>query len=147
MTNKITIFPCSGVGTVLGTISRQVAYKVIETFPNDTLLLCLPALVRLVQEDLEMLLYPVIVIEGCNKKCANYVLKRFRRPRIIHTFNICDFIKQNKIIVKNENRGELQDEEKRVVDIVAKQVVQIIKKIAGGKRGEEPCLCREKGEV
>jgi uncharacterized metal-binding protein len=127
MKNKITIFPCSGVGQVFGTITRQVAYKIIETLPDDTLLLCLPALVKKVQEDLNMLKYPIIVIEGCNKNCANYVLKQFKNINIIHIINIAEFINKNKIIVKNKNRQELKNNEKEIVNILTEKIINIIK--------------------
>jgi len=47
---KVAILPCTGVGQVVGTIARQAGYRVCEDErPDDTVLLCLPALVRGVQ--------------------------------------------------------------------------------------------------
>lgn len=54
-TCKVAVLPCTGVGQVVGTIARQAAYLVCEDMrPENTVLLCLPALVREVQEDIAM---------------------------------------------------------------------------------------------
>lgn len=74
---KIAIMPCSGVGQVTGTIVRQAAYRVCEDLrPASACLLCLPALVRGVEEDLIMVREcPVVVIEGCRDCCATHALR------------------------------------------------------------------------
>jgi len=75
----VVIAPCSGVGQTVGTISRQAAYTVVdELMPGETMLLCLPAYVANVKEDVEMVerhSSKIVAIEGCGQKCVTKILR------------------------------------------------------------------------
>lgn len=73
---KVCIYPCNGIGNVLSSVSRMAAYMVVEDMlAEKSTLLCLPATIRGVDEDIEMLeMTPTIIIEGCAQKCASNLL-------------------------------------------------------------------------
>lgn len=129
-TNKIAILPCTGIGQVVGTIARQAAYRVCEDLrPEDTVLVCLPALVKGVQEDIDMIReYPVVVIEGCKECCASHALE-LQGGKPSATVSVPDAIKGEGLVIKREARRELTDSELAAVELVTKAVVAEIDKV------------------
>lgn len=135
--NKIAILPCTGVGQVVGTITRQAAYQVCEDLrPEDTALVCLPALVKGVQEDIDMIrMCPVIVIEGCKECCATYALKLHNsKPSI--TVSVPNVIKGKGIAMKRDARRQLTESEQAGVKLVNKTIIAKIDKLK-----QEVILC------
>ena len=98
---KVAILSCTGIGQVVGTISRQVAYRICDDiYPHRTILVCLPALVKGVQEDIDMIRdYPVVVIEGCKECCATYALS-IHHGEVKATISIPNVLKGNGLKVK-----------------------------------------------
>jgi uncharacterized metal-binding protein len=128
--DKIAILPCTGVGQVVGTIARQAAYCVCDDRqPKDTVLVCLPALVKGVQEDIDMIqMCPVIVIEGCKESCATYALKlQGGTPTAV--VSVLHAIKGNNIRIKREARKQLTESEQAAVELVTKAVIAEIDKL------------------
>jgi len=134
---KIAILPCTGVGQVVGTIARQAGYRVCDDLrPDQTVLLCLPALVKGVCEDLEMIAQcPVIVIEGCQEKCATHALG-MREVAPAAVVSVLDAMSDRGLKVRRESRRCLSETELAVADIVGEQVV-----------GEVDRLLRETGHA
>ena len=133
MTKKVAILPCTGMGQVVGTIARQIGYRVCDDLrPDKTLLVCLPALVKGVQEDIDYISQnPVVVIEGCKNYCATYALElKGANPAL--TVFIPDFLKKTKIKVKREARRNLRKEELEVVEVCAKEVVRCVDELLRG---------------
>ncbi|MFW6311511.1 MAG: putative zinc-binding protein, partial [Nanoarchaeota archaeon] len=95
MNKKIGVTACTGMNEVEGTIARMAIYKVLEDLhPEETVLICLPALAAEVEEDVEFVRdYPAIILDGCDKKCALKVFKKFK-SNIKAVFNVCDYIKK-----------------------------------------------------
>ena len=130
--NKIAILPCTGVGQVVGTIARQAAYQVCDDLrPNDTVLVCLPALVKGVQEDIDMIQQcPIILIEGCRECCATHALKlKEGRPNI--TVSVLEVMKGTGLTIKRESRRQLTESELKVVDLVSRRVVDSVDGLKG----------------
>jgi uncharacterized metal-binding protein len=121
---KIAILPCTGIGQVVGTIARQAAYRVCEDLrPRETVLLCLPALVKGVQEDLDMIAEcPVVVIEGCRECCATHALAT-RGGAPAATVSVLEAIRGKGLRVKREARRQLTEAERAAVALVADRVV------------------------
>jgi len=121
---KVAILPCTGVGQVVGTIARQAAYQVCEDQrPDDSVLLCLPALVKGVQEDIDMVRQcPVVVIEGCRERCATHALSMQGGAPSATVF-IPELIKNKGLRVRREARRRLRDPELAVVELVVEAVV------------------------
>jgi len=73
---KVAIVACTGMGKALGTIARQVAYKVVEELrPGKTVLICIPSLTVGVGEYKNLLQkYPSIILDGCVERCATKII-------------------------------------------------------------------------
>ena len=117
---KAAVLPCTGVGQVIGTIARQAAYRVCEDErPDATVLLCLPALVKGVQEDIDMVRdCPVVVIEGCRERCATHALSVQGGQPAAEVF-IPEVMKGKGLKIRREARRELTGPELAVVELVA----------------------------
>ena len=128
---KVAILPCTGIGQVVGTIARQAAYSVCEDArPENTLLVCLPALVKGVQEDIEMVRdCPVIVIEGCKEFCATHALQ-LQGGKASATVSVVELIKGKGITIRRESRRQLTHSEQIVVDLVVNKVVAEVDKLS-----------------
>jgi uncharacterized metal-binding protein len=129
---KIAILPCTGIGQVVGTIARQAAYRVCEDLrPRETVLVCLPALVKGVQEDLDMVAEcPVVVIEGCKECCATHSLAgRGGVPSA--TVSVPDAMKGKVLKIKREARRGLTDPELAVVELVSGRVIAEVDRLRG----------------
>ncbi len=127
MKQKVAILPCTGVGQVVGTIARQAAYAVCDDLqPDRTCLVCLPALVKGVQEDIDMIRdCPVIVIEGCKERCATHALRLQGGTPSSEVF-IPDVMKGTGLKIKREARRQLTESEQQVAKLVAQQIVSIV---------------------
>ena len=121
---KVAILPCTGVGQVVGTIARQAAYRVCEDqCPDDTVLLCLPALVKGVQEDIDMVRQcPVAVIEGCTERCATHALS-LQGGAPSATVFVPEVMKGKGLKIRREARRGLTEPELVAVELVAEAVV------------------------
>ena len=124
---KVAILPCTGVGQVVGTIARQAAYRVCEDErPDDTVLLCLPALVRGVQEDIDMVRQcPVVAIEGCKERCAAHALSTQGGVPSATVF-MPEVMKHKGLRVRREARRHLTDPELAVVELVTEAAVAAV---------------------
>ncbi len=124
---KVAILACTGMGQVVGTISRQIAYRVCDDLrPEQTVLVCLPALVKGVEEDIEFIRsYPVIVIEGCKQRCATYAL-RLRGGEPAAEVYVPTVLRGSQVKVKREARAALRKEEMKVVEKGAEKVVSLV---------------------
>jgi len=68
----ILVIPCSGIGKVLGSVSREAALQVVEDLrPEDAETLCLARLTLGDPQAQEAVrTHPVITVDGCLKGCA-----------------------------------------------------------------------------
>ena len=123
LAGKVAILPCTGVGQVVGTIARQAAYRVCEDErPRETVLLCLPALVKGVQEDIDMVRQcPVVVIEGCKERCATHALSTQEGVPLAMVL-IPEVLKGKGLKIRREARRHLTESELTVVEIVTEAV-------------------------
>ena len=122
ISKKVGVTACTGINMVEGTIARMAIYKILEELnPNETVLICLPALAAEVLEDVEFVRdYPAIILDGCEKNCALKVFKKFK-SNIIEVFNVSDYMKKNPelhptSILKIDPDGE------KLADIIAKDI-------------------------
>ena len=129
-TNKVAVLPCTGIGQVVGTIARQAAYRVCEDIsPNDTVLCCLPALVKGVQEDIDMIREcPVVVIEGCRERCATHALQ-LQHGTAAAVVAVPDAIRGNNLKIRRTARRQLTEPELNAVDLVAEAVADQIERL------------------
>ncbi|MEM3587648.1 MAG: putative zinc-binding protein [Candidatus Jordarchaeaceae archaeon] len=137
MTRKVVILPCSGVGKVYGTISREAAYKVIEELkPEKTAITCLPLLVvgdedakRMVQEN------PCIIINGCPSGCATLATKN-ARGKIVQVIDVTKMLKENRALKPDQMAiRELDPKGKKLAEIIAEKISKEVDKILDSKGG------------
>jgi uncharacterized metal-binding protein len=129
---KVAVLPCTGIGQVVGAIARHAAYRVCEDLrPRETVLVCLPALVKGVQEDLDMIAEcPVVVIEGCKENCAAHALAaRGQAPAA--TVSVPDAMKGSGLKIRREARRSLAEPELAVVELVCGKVVAEVDRFRG----------------
>jgi len=71
-TEKVLIIACAGTDKALGSVTRVIAFKVVEKLrPNETTLVSIPPLVAEVKPYSELVKkYPSIIIDGCAERCA-----------------------------------------------------------------------------
>ncbi len=76
---RVCVFSCNGIRRPASCVARLSSYFVDEDLlPGKVLILCLPALMRGVEEDILMVeKNPTIVIEGCEERCGSNILKLF----------------------------------------------------------------------
>jgi uncharacterized metal-binding protein len=129
---RVAVMPCTGVGQVVGTIARQAAYRVCEDLrPEDTVLLCLPALVRGVQEDLDMAKdCPVVVIEGCKHGCAAHALA-LQGSRPAASVSVPQVLLGKGLAIAREARRALRRDEQAAVELVAASVAEAVAELQG----------------
>ncbi|MFO8018953.1 MAG: putative zinc-binding protein [Promethearchaeia archaeon] len=96
MSKKIGVTACTGMNKVEGTIARMAIYKILEDLnPEESILICLPALAGEVKEDVDFVRdYPAIILDGCEKNCALKVFKKFK-SNIKDVFNVSDYLKKH----------------------------------------------------
>lgn len=98
MVIKVGISACTGFDYPEASVTRMIGYRVLEDLrPDETVLICLPALAADVEEDIEFgEKYPIVVIEGCDKLCCTKVFDEKKLDHNIkHTYNIQELIKAN----------------------------------------------------
>ena len=134
MPSKVAVLPCTGIGQVVGTIARQAAYRVCEDLkPQETLLVCLPALVKGVQEDIDMIEnFPTVVIEGCKERCATYALKRQGGKPAAEVF-IPDVLKGGQWSIRRQARCCLTEAEESVAALVGDKTAEQVDLLRGGQ--------------
>lgn len=76
---RVCLFPCNGIRRKEACVARLAGYYVDEDLlPGKILLLCLPALLRGVEEDILMVeKNPTVVIDGCAERCGSHALWLF----------------------------------------------------------------------
>jgi uncharacterized metal-binding protein len=126
---RVTIAPCMGIGQTVAGVTRLAAYIVNEELlPDQTILLCVPALIAGVIEDIDMAeVYPTIVIDGCSEKCGSQICHfcgikpaaRIYVPEIIHETRLSP----------GHTRQELEESGKKLARVVAERVAIIAKGI------------------
>lgn len=74
---RVCVYGCGGIKHVGSCVARQACYLVDEELlPGKMMILCVPALLRGVVEDVAMIeRNPTIVIEGCARYCGSNVLR------------------------------------------------------------------------
>ncbi len=137
MTKKVVVLPCSGVGKVYGTISREAAYKAVEELKlGKTSITCLPLLVvgdddaeKLVQEN------PCIVINGCPSGCATLATEK-AGGKIVQIIDVTKVLKENRDLKPNQMAiRELDPKGKKLAEIIAEKISQEVDRILDSEEG------------
>jgi uncharacterized metal-binding protein len=130
---KVAVAVCTGMDQPLATVSRYAGYYVLEKLrPDKTVLLCTPALIGGVQEDVVFAKEnPVLVIDGCGEKCCEKIVHE-AKGQVKAIINVEDILKQHRDL-QPESRAKLGPKGMKLAEIVgelaAKKVDEILAEV------------------
>ncbi len=127
---KVAIVACTGMGKALGTVTRQVAYKVVDELrPEKTVLICIPSLSAGVGEHKNLLQkYPAIIFDGCVERCATKIIfknKGIMRAKVFMPQMIA------KYGLKPQSRTDLGEDGETLVSKIAEEVATLVDQLSG----------------
>ena len=122
---KVAIVACTGMGKALGTVARQVAYKVVDELrPEKTVLICIPSLTAGIGQYKNLLeKYPAIVLDGCVERCATKITVKNRgmmRAKVFMPQMIA------KYGLKPQSRTDLGEDGRKLVSKIAEEVAALV---------------------
>ena len=125
---KVAIVACTGMGKSLGTVARQVAYKVVEDLrPEKTVLICIPSLAANVGEYKSHLRdYPSIILDGCVERCATKIISE-NNGAIKGKLFLPQLLK--KYGLKPASRTEIGSEGEQLVTKIAEEVATMVDRL------------------
>lgn len=73
---KVTIFPCGGIGDPVSSVTRLAGYILAEdVLPGRVELVSIPPVITGVPDEVELVqAYPVIALDGCGHRCGSNAL-------------------------------------------------------------------------
>ena len=131
---KVAVAVCTGMDRPLATVSRYAGYHVLDKLrPDKTVLLCTPALISGVKEDVTFAKEnPILVIDGCGEKCCEKIVNE-AKGQIKAVINVEDVLKEYKDL-QPESRAKLGPKGMKLAEIVgelaAKKIDQILAEVA-----------------
>jgi len=133
---KVLVIPCSGIGKVLGTIARLVAYHVVEDLlPRKTTTMCLPLLVNGDEEARKLVKeHPCITIDGCGLKCAEKSVTT-SRGKLMSSYVILSEVARERKEGKKLNLGAIANLSSDGREVAWKTAEKISIKIEGSLKG------------
>ncbi len=122
---KVAIVACTGMGKALGTIARQVAFRVVDELRSGkTVLICIPSLSAGVGEYKSLLeKYPSIILDGCVERCATKIIfknKGMMRAKVFMPQMIA------KYGLKPLSRTDIGEEGEKLVAKIADEVAALV---------------------
>lgn len=121
---RICIFPCGGMKKVEATVARIASYIVNEDLlPGKTMLMCVPAFLRGVEEDILMVENnPSVVIDCHSESCGSSLMALIGIPPASRIY-IPDVISQTGLI-PGRNRQVLDPVGNQLAQEVARRVAK-----------------------
>ena len=122
---KVIVIPCSGIGKVLGSVSREAAYLVIEELrPEETDTVALSLLVlgdeaakRAVQD------HPTITIDGCRYECASKNVTQ-AGGQVARCFTVLEALRRYRL--KPKSIADLGESGELLARRLAEEVVEAV---------------------
>ena len=126
---KVAIIACTGTGKALGTVARQVAYKVVDELrPDKTVLICIPSLTAGVGEYKNLLRkYPSIILDGCVERCASKITSKNKgmiRAKVFLPQMIA------KYGLKPQSRADIGEDGEKLVSKIAEEVAALVDQLS-----------------
>ncbi|GAB6173188.1 hypothetical protein JCM15765_26660 [Paradesulfitobacterium aromaticivorans] len=127
---KIAVTPCAGIGQIFGPITRETGYRLVEeVFPEQTVLVCPPALAVDVEEDLDFIRdYPVLVLNGCKDRCATKLVVE-KGGEVEAEVYLPDILKAEKLSLYGEKRSRLGPKSELAVAKMTEQAAGVITRL------------------
>ena len=122
---KVAIVACTGMGKTLGTVARQVAFKVVDELrPEKTVLICIPSMSAGAGEQKNLLQkYPSIILDGCVERCATKIASKNKgilRAKVFMPQMVA------KYGLKPQSRTDLGEEGEKLVSKIAEEVAALV---------------------
>ena len=126
---KVAVAVCTGMDQSLATVSRYAGYHVLEQLrPDKTVLLCTPALISGVQEDVGFVREnPVLVIDGCGEKCCEKIVNE-AKGQIKGTINVQEILKEHSDL-QPESRANLGPKGMKLAEIIGEMAAKKVDEI------------------
>lgn len=127
---KVAVAVCTGMDQPLATVARYAGYHVLEKLrPDKTVLLCTPALLGGVQEDVDFVKNnPALIIDGCEEKCCEKIVKN-AKGKVRAIINVKDILNEHRDL-EPESRVKLGRNGMKLAEMVgeiaAKKVDEIL---------------------
>jgi uncharacterized metal-binding protein len=131
----VVVIPCSGIGKTFGTVSREAAYELCESFrPADTSLVALSKLV-LGEEDAQFRVRgnAAVTIDGCKLMCASKLVK-LTGGTIAREVSVLDVFRRHKDL-KPDGIAELNSAGKELARVIAAEISQTLDEVLVESRG------------
>lgn len=128
--SKIAIMPCAGIGQIFGQITREVGYRLVDDlYPEETVLVCPPALAVDIQEDIDFINeYPALVLNGCKDRCASKMILQ-KGGQIDAEVYLPDILKQEKISLHGEKRSKLGSKSELAIQKMTETASALVNKL------------------
>lgn len=118
---KIKVFPCSGIGKVLGLLARETALETLRLCPQEAETACLARLVTGDEADrVDIKGKPCVTIDGCPALCAASSVT-YAEGDLRESYRMMDEMRNHRG-VKAGTGSELTEGGWRIVDEFAKKI-------------------------
>ena len=135
---KVAVTPCAGIGQIFGPITREAGYRLVEDlYPEQTVLVCPPALAVDIQEDIDFINeYPVLVLNGCKDRCASKMVWD-KGGQIDAEVYLPDILKQEKLSLHGEKRSKLGSKSELAIQKMTNIASTLITELLQGEKANE----------
>jgi len=132
---KVAVAVCTGMDQPLATVARYAGYHVLEKLrPDTTVLLCTPALLGGVQEDIDFVKNnPALIIDGCEERCCEKIVKN-SAGKIQAIINVKDILKGHSDL-QPESRVKLGPKGMKLAEIVGEIAAKKVDEILEAEKG------------
>lgn len=120
---KVGIVPCNGEEICEGSVTRFACRKVLDELrPGQTVTLCLPLFIAGDEKERNFATrFPTITLDGCDKRCSAISTEKLS-GKPAHSLVVTEILDKHGIKLSGE-RQVLSEEDRKLVDLVAQEIV------------------------
>lgn len=120
---KVGIVPCNGEEICEGSVTRFACRKVLDELrPGQTVTLCLPLFIAGDEKERNFATrFPTITLDGCDKRCSAVSTEKLS-GKPAHSLIVTEILKKHGVKLSG-NRQELSEEDRKLVDLIAQEIV------------------------
>ncbi len=120
---KVGIVPCNGEEVCEGSVTRFACRKVLDELrPGQTVTLCLPLFIAGDEKERNFATrFPTITLDGCDKRCSAISTEKLS-GKPAHSLVVTEILDKHGVKLSG-NRQELSEEDRKLVDLVAQEIV------------------------
>jgi uncharacterized metal-binding protein len=132
---RFVVVPCSGIGKVFGSVSREAAYDLCEDLrPRSTQLAALARLVLGEPGVRELVATtPAVTIDGCKQMCASKMVRESGGTVALEV-GVLDVFRRHKEL-KPEGIAALNQAGRKLARVLAEEVAERLDAMGGASRG------------